>query len=481
MSAQPISLAWADRARAEAISSGLEEPDWLLADRLAALDAVTTAPAEPNELFRPYLDLRGVDLGAVEPLAADAGPPADDVSVPAGAAAIVRVAADGGVAAALGDDARAAGILLETIGQALAARPEVMRTVLDGGPTLPADDPFGQVARALATHSVVISVPRGVTLEAPIVLRWEAGTSGRAIIGRTLIHLGAGAHVRILEEQHAAGGGDDASADRATSQVWGTTEIVLEDGATLDFAGEQDLGPATAAFVTRQARLGADATINWATASVGARLHRSRIDNLLEGRGSAVSQVEIGFGDGRQLFDLTSYTRHRGADTTSDLLSKGVFTGRSRGYIKGLIEIARSARGTDTFLGEFSMLLQKSARSVTVPSLEIDQPDVRRAMHSSSVGPIDEAQIFYLMSRGLDRDAAARPSCSASSSRSWRACRWPMLRIGCGRCWRRSGRSRSPSRPPHDRRSSSDRLKPPVRPRTDGRSARSQRAPCALG
>jgi Fe-S cluster assembly protein SufD len=45
---------------------------------------------------------------------------------------------------------------------------------------------------------------------------------------------------------------------------------------------------------------------------------------------------------------------------------------------------------------------------VTIPSLEIDQPDVRRAMHSSSVGPIDETQVFYLMSRGLSREAARK-------------------------------------------------------------------------
>ena len=39
-----------------------------------------------------------------------------------------------------------------------------------------------------------------------------------------------------------------------------------------------------------------------------------------------------------------------------------MFTGSSRGYIKGLIDISRSAKGTDTFLGEFSMLLAKTAR-----------------------------------------------------------------------------------------------------------------------
>ncbi len=54
------------------------------------------------------------------------------------------------------------------------------------------------------------------------------------------------------------------------------------------------------------------------------------------------------------------------------------------------------------------MLLDRKARSVTIPSLEIDQPDVRRAAHSSSAGPIDESQVFYLMSRGIDRETARK-------------------------------------------------------------------------
>ena len=73
-----------------------------------------------------------------------------------------------------------------------------------------------------------------------------------------------------------------------------------------------------------------------------------------------MSQVEIGFGGGRQLFDLTSYTRHIGRDTTGDLLRKGVFLDRARGYFKGMITIERSAKGTDSFLGEFAMLLDEA-------------------------------------------------------------------------------------------------------------------------
>ncbi|HKY89245.1 MAG TPA: SufD family Fe-S cluster assembly protein, partial [Candidatus Limnocylindrales bacterium] len=43
-----------------------------------------------------------------------------------------------------------------------------------------------------------------------------------------------------------------------------------------------------------------------------------------------------------------------------------------------------------------------------IPALEIDQPNVRRASHSSSVGPLDENQLFYLESRGIERETARK-------------------------------------------------------------------------
>ncbi len=110
----------------------------------------------------------------------------------------------------------------------------------------------------------------------------------------------------------------------------------------------------------------------------------------------------------RNLFDLPSYTRHIGRDTTGNLLSKGALLDRSRSFMKGLITIEKSAVGTDSFLGEFGMNLSKETRAVAIPSLEIDQPDCRRAAHSSSVGPIDPTQLFYLESRGIPPDEARK-------------------------------------------------------------------------
>lgn len=409
MSVAPLNLAWATQTLARGTSSALGEPDWLTADRLAALEKVAELPAEPNQLYTTYIDLRAVDFAAVEPYPpTPAAATVADAQLPQGAAALVHVDERAIASCVLSEEAKAAGLVISTIEEAVAEHPELVRRLLEDGGSLPADDAFGQVARAFFSVGLLVHVPDGVELKAPIVLRWSAGAAGFGLISRTLVSVGTNAHASIYEEQTASALATAEAGTRADSIWWGTTEVTIGDGGSLAFSAEQDFGLSTAAFVTRQARLGQEATVNWAVASVGSRLYRSRLENLLEGRGAKVSQVEIQFGDGKQLFDLTSYTRHLGEDGVSDLLSKGVYTDKARGYIKGLIDIPYSGRGTDSFLGEFSMLLERTARSVTIPSLEIDQPDCRRAMHSSSVGPIDETQIFYLMSRGLSEDQARK-------------------------------------------------------------------------
>ena len=407
--ADALKLSFADEATVNRIADLGAEPDWRRADRHDALERFRELPVEANPLFTLYVDLRQAKLDQIEPYLETADAAEVSTVVPEGAAALIEIADGRVVARALSNHAADAGVVIDTFANLFATRPDLValvRSITDAGASLPLDDKFAQAARAFAAIGLLVHVPRDVVLDQPIVVRWAAGEPGRGLISRTVISLGENAQAQILEEQVAS---DAHSAEEDQQSLWwGTSEVSLGRGAHLSFAGQQDFGPNTVAIVNRHAALAQDAQLRWALASVGAALHKSRIDNRLVGRGSSVSQVEIGFGSGRQLFDLTSYTRHIGEDTTGDLLSKGVFLDRARGYFKGMIDIERSAKGTDSFLGEFAMLLAKQARSVTIPSLEIDQPDVRRASHSSSVGPIDEDEIFYLMSRGIPREAARK-------------------------------------------------------------------------
>ena len=382
-------------------------PDWLIADRTAGFDAFEALPPETNLLYTTYLDLRPADLAEatiVEAAEGAGGAPAPKGPLPDGVDGILEVHDGMVVSAGLSAEASAAGVTLGSLADLVATDPDRARTLLDGTGGLPDDDRFAQLNRALWNVGTVLDVPAGVTLAKPILLRWASGTPGLAVFGRTIIRLGEGASASIVEELMPSG------ADLAGPQSFlaGSSEVTLGAGASLSFASIQELGPRAVTFQHRTARIGEGASLHWALAQLGSRMTRSRVDNRLEGDRSSVEQAEIIFGGADQLFDLTSYTRHIGRDTTGNLLAKGALLDKARGFMKGMITIERSAVGTDSYLGEFGMNLSREARSVAIPSLEIDQPDCRRAAHASSVGPIDEAQLFYLESRGIPPDEARK-------------------------------------------------------------------------
>jgi len=378
--------------------------DWLDADRRSAFDAFEALPAESNMLYTTYIDLRTV---ALEDAVLTRSPRTDPVAIdlPEGTDGLLVIEEGDLTGVALSDAASGAGVELTTIADLARRHPARVRALLDGGSILPVDDRFAQLTRALWVQGVVLDIPAGVRLERPIILRWRAGAPDRALISRTLVALGDGAAATVLEELVASGAPE---LDGGQSFLAGTLEVRLERNARLELASLQELPSTTVAFQHRNGVIGEGATLHWALAQLGSRLVRSRVDNRLEGDRSSVEQVEIVFGGADQLFDLTSYTHHIGRDTTGNLLSKGALLDRARSFMKGMIVIDRSAVGTDSFLGEFGMNLSKSTRSVAIPSLEIDQPDCRRAAHASSVGPIDESQLFYLESRGIPPDEARK-------------------------------------------------------------------------
>jgi Fe-S cluster assembly scaffold protein SufB len=402
-----LPFTFADQGFAEALGAERSEPDWLRAERIAAAQAFDVLPLEPNQLYTTYLDLRNAELANARPYVrtADAPNALASTRLPDGVAGLIDLREDGVAGLTLEPAAVASGVTLETFAAALARDPNGLRSQLEGGGGLPVDDRLAALARGFWSQGVRLHIPAGVRVERPIVLRWSVGVADRALIGRTLITLGEGAEATIVEELGASG---VVPADAGHSLLAGTLELRLGRNAKLAVASLQELPATTIAFQHRQAVIGEGASLQWALAQLGSRLVRSRVDNRLEGDRSSVEQVEIVFGGDDQLFDLTSYTRHVGRDTTGNLLSKGVLMDRARSFMKGMIVIDRSAVGTDSFLGEFGMNLSKQTRSVAIPSLEIDQPDCRRAAHSSSVGPIDETQLFYLESRGIPPDEARK-------------------------------------------------------------------------
>ncbi|MCL6641237.1 MAG: hypothetical protein K6T92_07670, partial [Candidatus Rokubacteria bacterium] len=247
-----------DRASVERLAAA--EPDWLAADRLAALELVRTAPLEPNPLFTPYLDLRAAELEAVRPYEAvlegpDAG---TSTTLDEGVAAVLEVCEDRITRLAVAPEAAAVGLEIVTLSDLARRDDSAARRVIEGS-ILPADDRFAQITRAGWNEALVVRLPDGARIEQPLLLRWAVGAPGRAVIVRVFVELGAGAAASVVEELVPSGpvGAGAGQAFFAT-----TTEVVLGAAASLAWASIGELGPNVVAVQHRTDRLGEGAELH---------------------------------------------------------------------------------------------------------------------------------------------------------------------------------------------------------------------------
>lgn len=397
-----FTLDFATDKQVTALSKARNEPKWLLQDRLKALEAFGAIPVESLPLFVRHTDIRDVDLSSVAP------PQEPDPRLATPVYNGEDRAATGLIEAGHVRDVRITKKLegrdfyFNEASGFLEAQPEAAEVILARPSGLPANEKFGMMSRALFQSAFVIYVPPRIELTQPIHLRWRFDDEGASLLSRTLLYLAEGSRASVIEEF-------ESTASKQEQSLFGNaTEVFLEDGAALRYAAIERFGDHVVSFLTRQAILNRDGQLNQALGSFGGFLTKSRADCLLAGQGASIRQVEVVYGNGAERFDNTNFVVHVGRDTKSDLLAKAVMQEQSRSALKGVITIEDTALNTDSYLGQYSMLLSKKSKSTAIPSLEIKTNEVQRAKHSASVAQVDEDQLFYLMSRGIPRDAARR-------------------------------------------------------------------------
>ncbi len=126
---------------------------------------------------------------------------------------------------------------------------------------------------------------------------------------------------------------------------------------------------------------------------------RNRIDAL--GDSSEIKVNELAFGSKEQRFDINTEVVNSARNTVSKLGSRVAMMQYSSCYLKGFAKMTSSAKNGVSLVEEHGMLIDKTARLDTLPSMSINENAVKAA-HSSATGPIDEELLFYLMSRAID-------------------------------------------------------------------------------
>ena len=184
-----------------------------------------------------------------------------------------------------------------------------------------------------------------------------------------------------------------------------TVEVIAHEGAHVQYATIQTLD--TWDLTSYRGVAHKDAQIDWFVASLGAGFQRATVDTQLVGAGAGARSYGVFLGVGSEQFDLSATSYHEADNTSSDMHTKGVLDGKSKGVYRGTIDIAADAFGCDGYQKEHTILLSEDAVADAIPNLEIRNNDVR-CSHGATIGRVDDEQLFYLTSRGIDRQEAVR-------------------------------------------------------------------------
>lgn len=127
----------------------------------------------------------------------------------------------------------------------------------------------------------------------------------------------------------------------------------------------------------------------------------------LKGKGASATITGIIIESGEEMIHLHTTQSHEAPETTSDLLIKTVLSDRAKCLYDGGIRVEKAAQKTDAYQRNENLLLSGRAYAESKPSLEILANDVR-CTHGSTTGPIDENELWYLSTRGIDKDTGER-------------------------------------------------------------------------
>ena len=375
--APTVALLPLDRADVERLSRSRGEPDWLLEFRLRALDRYASAPW-PTGLEEEWRRFPLADLPRAALIQETAPyPPSEYSSVPV--------------------EAARRGVVFDRWIDAMRDHPDLVRRWLDDGSGIASHAAFRALNGAAFGHgSTFLYVPAGVEVELPLHVhkRWTKGD--RAIVFRTVVVAERGSSVTFVEELSSEGG---SSGRLALPGL----EIHLGDGARVRYVRIQRFADDVWDLGFQRYRSGRDSSLASFNVLVGSGRSKVGVASDIEGDGAEVKLYGLVAAAGSQRIDVNTLQKLDGKGSSSDLLYLSALYDAAKAVYYGVIRVEPTSSGSGSYQECRNMLLSDKAGADPIPVLEILTNDVARCGHGATAGALDESELFYVMSRGLDR------------------------------------------------------------------------------
>ena len=294
------------------------------------------------------------------------------------------------------------GIIFCSISEAVHSHPELVKKYL--GSVVPVtDNYYATLNSAVFSDGSFVYIPEGVRcpMELSTYFRINAENTGQ--FERTLIIADKGSYVSYLEgctapmrdenQLHAAVVAlDDAEIKYSTVQNW--------------YPGDADGKGGIYNFVTKRGDCrGDNSKISWTQVETGSAITWKYPSCILRGDNSVGEFYSIAISNGRQQVDSGTKMIHLGKNTSSKIIAKGIAAGKSDSTYRGLVQVARGAKGARNFTQCDSLLIGDRCGAHTIPYIE-SKNSKAVLEHEATTSKISDDQMFYCLQRGLNEEEA---------------------------------------------------------------------------
>jgi Fe-S cluster assembly protein SufB len=414
------------------ISSKNDEPEWMLDWRLAAyrrwlelkepdwamVDYPTVDFQDQYYYARPKsMEEKPKSLDEVDPKLLETykklGIPLKEQALLAGVEAPEgerRVAVDAvfdsvSVGTTFQAELRKAGVIFCSISEAIREHPELVRKYL--GSVVPvSDNYYATLNSAVFSDGSFVYIPPGVRcpMELSTYFRINAENTGQ--FERTLIIADKESYVSYLEGCTAP--------QRDVAQLHAAVvELVLLDDAEIKYSTVQNWFPGDENgkggiynFVTKRADCRGDRSkVMWTQVETGSAVTWKYPSCVLRGDDSQGEFYSIAIANNMQQADTGTKMVHLGKNTKSRIVSKGISAGRAQNTYRGLVSMHPKAKSSRNYTQCDSLLIGDKCGAHTVPYIEVKN-NSSRVEHEATTSKVDDDQLFYCRSRGMDEEEA---------------------------------------------------------------------------
>ncbi len=289
------------------------------------------------------------------------------------------------------------------VGNLLAGKISALQIGMYLGKLQGASEIFTALNTAGLADSAVVWVEKNVVVETPIHLLFVsvAGASPTFSQPRCLVVAEPGSSVTLVEEftNLRDSEGEGVVFCNAVTEVW------VGDNADVRHARIQWEGGAAIHVGKSAIAQSRHSRYTCYAVSLGALLSRHNLEIFQAGEGTETTLYGLTMIAGEQLADTHSAIALNHPHGISRQLHKCIIDDRARAVFNGKVLVPKPAQLTDAGQLSRNLLLSPKARVDTKPQLEITADNVK-CSHGATVSQLEDDEVFYLQSRGIDANSA---------------------------------------------------------------------------